>query len=120
MVNTKKSFGDGLRAAITKKGLKYADAAEAIGISFSYLNKLMNGEKNPSLATIAKIQNAIGFKHEHFFESGSTGIEPPPLEKDLQRLVDLAHALSPSLRASLIKVAEALVVPPERLKKQRL
>lgn len=81
-------MGSNLRAIIKKKGLSFTEAAKEIGISLSYLNQLMNGEKEPSLETVKNICATLDIWSCDLIEGG---------HRDEVTLSDLARILESRL-----------------------
>ena len=44
----------------TKKKMSQGDIARALEVDRGYISNIENGKKNPTLATVAKIANALG------------------------------------------------------------
>jgi transcriptional regulator with XRE-family HTH domain len=61
-------FGINLRNAITRKGLTFGKAAAEIGVSLSFLNMLMSGEKNPSVETLSSICSVLEISRAELYE----------------------------------------------------
>lgn len=65
MENTK-VFGSRLRSEIKKQGYKtYKEAADALGISLSYLNQLMRDEREPSVELLNLICETLKITPNH-------------------------------------------------------
>lgn len=61
-------FGINLRKAIDRKRMNYSDAAHDIGISRSFLNMLMSGEKEPGPNTLASICSVLDISRADLYE----------------------------------------------------
>jgi len=44
----------------TKKKMSQGDIARALEVDRGYISNIENGKKNPTIATVAKIANALG------------------------------------------------------------
>ena len=44
----------------TKKKMSQGDIARALEVDRGYISNIENGKKNPTLATVARIANALG------------------------------------------------------------
>lgn len=58
--NIKNKFGNTLRELVRKKYTTYAEAAEKLGLSLSYLQQLMRGERNPSFEILQSLSLKLG------------------------------------------------------------
>jgi transcriptional regulator with XRE-family HTH domain len=62
MKTVKSNIGDMVKQIIKSKGLKLAHVADAATISLSHLNKIMSGEKNPSIEVIRSLAKVFDVK----------------------------------------------------------
>lgn len=69
MTKSTSLFGSNLRSIIRRKGLTYTQAARDIGITLSYLNQLMRGERDPSLEVIKDICAALDISSNEVIEA---------------------------------------------------
>ena len=53
-------LGKNLKRIRTEKGITQGDIVRSLGVSRSFVSNIENGKTNPTLATIAKIANAVG------------------------------------------------------------
>jgi len=53
-------FGNNLKRIRTIKKMSQGDIARALEVDRGYISNIENGKKNPTLATVAKIANALG------------------------------------------------------------
>lgn len=75
MENTK-VFGSRLRSEIRRKGYKtYKEAADAFGVSLSYLNQLMRDEREPSVELLNSICEILEITPNDLFGVKSTGAQ---------------------------------------------
>ncbi|OHA00494.1 MAG: DNA-binding protein [Candidatus Sungbacteria bacterium RIFCSPHIGHO2_02_FULL_47_11] len=52
-------FGKNMKRIRTKKGMSQGDIARALEVDRGYISNIENGKKNPTLATVARIANAL-------------------------------------------------------------
>lgn len=60
MKSEAKKLGDNLRRIRTKKGITQGDIAKSLEVSRGFVSNLENGKTNPTLATIARVAEALG------------------------------------------------------------
>jgi transcriptional regulator with XRE-family HTH domain len=53
-------LGKNLKRIRTAKGITQGDIVRSLGVSRSFISNIENGKTNPTLATIAKLAEAIG------------------------------------------------------------
>ncbi|MCR4279462.1 MAG: helix-turn-helix domain-containing protein [Candidatus Zambryskibacteria bacterium] len=53
-------FGKNMKRIRAKKEMSQGDIARALEVDRGYISNIENGKKNPTLATAAKIANALG------------------------------------------------------------
>ena len=53
-------LGNNMKRIRTKKKMSQGDIARALEVDRGYISNIENGKKNPTLATVAKIPNALG------------------------------------------------------------
>jgi len=53
-------FGNNMKRIRAKKEMSQGDIARALDVDRGYISNIENGKKNPTLATVAKIDNALG------------------------------------------------------------
>lgn len=53
-------FGQNMKRIRTKKKMSQGDIARALEVDRGYISNIENGKKNPTLATVARIANALG------------------------------------------------------------
>jgi len=52
-------LGDNIKRIRTKKKMSQGDIARALEVDRGYISNIENGKKNPTIATIAKIAEAL-------------------------------------------------------------
>ena len=52
-------LGDNIKRIRTKKKMSQGDIARALEVDRGYISNIENGKKNPTLATVAKIAEAL-------------------------------------------------------------
>ena len=52
-------LGDNIKRIRTKKKMSQGDIARALEVDKGYISNIENGKKNPTIATIAKIAEAL-------------------------------------------------------------
>jgi len=55
-----KQLGQNMKRIRAKKGMSQGDIARALEVDRGYISNIENGKKNPTLATIQKLANALG------------------------------------------------------------
>lgn len=60
MKSESEKLGNNLKRLRTKKGITQGDIARSLGVSRGFVSNIENGKTNPTLATIARLANAIG------------------------------------------------------------
>ena len=55
-----KQLGQNMKRIRAKKGMSQSDIARALGVDRGYISNIENGKKNPTIATIQKLANALG------------------------------------------------------------
>lgn len=63
---------DELKKWRTKNGFTQEEAAEKLGISYSLMTKLEQGNRTPSVSTAKNIANIIGVRWSIFFDDEIT------------------------------------------------
>ena len=53
-------FGKNMKRIRAKKKMSQGDIARALEVDRGYISNIENGKKNPTIATVAKIANALG------------------------------------------------------------
>ena len=53
-------LGQNMKHIRTKKKMSQGDIARALEVDRGYISNIENGKKNPTLATIQKLANALG------------------------------------------------------------
>ena len=53
-------FGKNMKRIRAKKEMSQGDIARALEVDRGYISNIENGKKNPTLATVVKIANALG------------------------------------------------------------
>lgn len=60
MKSEAQQLGRNLKRIRTKKSISQGDIARELNVARSFVSDIENGKRNPTLATIAKLANAIG------------------------------------------------------------
>ena len=55
-----KQLGQNMKRIRAKKNMSQGDIARALEVDRGYISNIENGKKNPTLATIQKLANALG------------------------------------------------------------
>jgi len=55
-----KQLGQNMKRIRSKKGMSQGDIARALEVDRGYISNIENGKKNPTIATIQKLANALG------------------------------------------------------------
>jgi len=53
-------LGKNMKRIRAKKKMSQGDIARALGVDRGYISNIENGKKNPTIATIQKLANALG------------------------------------------------------------
>ncbi|PIR96966.1 MAG: DNA-binding protein [Candidatus Doudnabacteria bacterium CG10_big_fil_rev_8_21_14_0_10_41_10] len=53
-------FGKNMKRIRAKKEMSQGDIARTLEVDRGYISNIENGKKNPTLATVVKIANALG------------------------------------------------------------
>lgn len=59
-----KKFGSNIKKIRLAKNMSQGDLCRALKVDRAYMSNIENGKKNPTLATIEKIANALGVSLE--------------------------------------------------------
>ncbi len=60
MAEISTKLGQNLKRIRTKKGMSQGDVARALEVHRAYVSGIENGKRNPTLATIKKLADALG------------------------------------------------------------
>jgi len=60
MAEISSKLGQNLKRIRTKKKMSQGDVARALDVHRAYVSGIENGKRNPTLATIQKVANALG------------------------------------------------------------
>ena len=60
MAEISSKLGHNLKRIRTKKGMSQGDIARALEVHRAYISGIENGKRNPTLATIKKLADALG------------------------------------------------------------
>jgi len=60
MKNMPEKLGRNLKRIRSDKNMSQGDIARALGVDRGYISNIENGKRNPTLATIQKLANALG------------------------------------------------------------
>lgn len=61
-------FGNNMKRIRTKKKMSQGDIARALDVDRGYISNIENGKKNPTLATVAKIANALSISADELLK----------------------------------------------------
>lgn len=59
MKNISEKLGRNLKRIRTEKNMSQGDIARALGVDRGYISNIENGKRNPTLATITKLAEAL-------------------------------------------------------------
>ena len=59
MKNMSEKLGRNLKRIRTDKNMSQGDIARALGVDHGYMSNIENGKRNPTLATITKLAEAL-------------------------------------------------------------
>lgn len=59
MKNMPEKLGRNLKRIRTEKNMSQGDVARALGVDRGYISNIENGKRNPTLATITKLAEAL-------------------------------------------------------------
>lgn len=60
MAEISSKLGQNLKRIRTKKGMSQGDISRALDVHRAYVSGIENGKRNPTLATIQKLADALG------------------------------------------------------------
>ncbi len=69
------ALGRTIKVFRTDRGLERRDLAELVGISYSYLTEIENGNKPPSSSVLGPIAAALGLRMSELIEAAETRME---------------------------------------------
>jgi transcriptional regulator with XRE-family HTH domain len=69
------ALGRTIKVIRTDRGLERRDLAKAVGISYSYLTEIENGNKPPSSSVLGPIAHALGLRMFQLIEAAETRME---------------------------------------------
>ena len=61
-------LGANMKRIRIKKKMSQGDIARALEVDRGYISNIENGKKNPTLATVARIANALGVSADELFK----------------------------------------------------
>ena len=61
-------LGENLKGIRTEKAISQGDIARSLGVSRGFVSNIENGKTNPTLATIARLANAIGISSDELLK----------------------------------------------------
>ena len=61
-------FGKNMKRIRTKKKMSQGDIARALEVDRGYISNIENGKKNPTIATVARIANALGISADELLK----------------------------------------------------
>ena len=65
MVNINKALGERVRKIRREKNITQEELAFRADLTFTYLNQIENGKRNPSIEAIARIAKGLGVKAQN-------------------------------------------------------
>ena len=68
MPNEAQKLGENLNRIRTEKGISQSDIAKTLGVSRGFVSNIENGKRNPTLATITRLAQAVGVPTEELFK----------------------------------------------------
>jgi len=68
MQEISKKLGENLKRIRTKKKLSQGAIARILGVDKGYISNIENGKKNPTLATIEKLANALNISADELLK----------------------------------------------------
>ena len=60
MKSEAEKLGENLKRIRTEKDISQVDVARSLGVSRGFVSNIESGKTNPTLATIARLANAVG------------------------------------------------------------
>lgn len=92
-------YGRNFKKARLQRGMEQKDAAEALEISPSFLSKIENNKKQPSVDLISKAADIYGVDPGYFFKGRQeVNLESLRSEKNMRFIQDLKHLTDDELR----------------------
>ena len=61
-------LGDNMKRIRTRKKMSQGDIARALDVDRGYISNIENGKKNPTLATIKKLADALGISADELLK----------------------------------------------------
>ena len=61
-------LGDNMKCIRTRKKMSQGDIARALDVDRGYISNIENGKKNPTLATIKKLADALGISADELLK----------------------------------------------------
>lgn len=108
MENTRNIFSLNLRRLIKKKGLTYAEGAELLGISLTFLNNLMRNKGGASLDMIYQIADKLNVPPSELF---TDPLDERPSRADLiVSIIQALPALDEEQLGSVLRIVSGQVV----------
>jgi XRE family transcriptional regulator, regulator of sulfur utilization len=68
MKSEAKKLGENLKRIRMEKGISQGDIARSLDVSRGFVSNIENGKTNPTLATIAKLAQAIGVSSDELLK----------------------------------------------------
>lgn len=68
MTEEAKKLGGNLKRIRVKKNITQIEIAKTLGVDRSFVSNIENGKNNPTLATIAKLAQALGVPVDELFK----------------------------------------------------
>ncbi len=68
MTEVSSKFGQNLKRIRMKKKMSQGDIARVLDIHRAYISGIENGKRNPTLATIQKLANALGISADELLK----------------------------------------------------
>ena len=99
------SLGRRVKSARRKAGIRQADLAKKLGISYQYMSMIETGKRKLSLGMLVSLANELGVTTEYLLNGyKSMGIEAGNQDEEF---LSLWQSLTPSEKAFTISVARA-------------
>lgn len=82
------ALGRTIKVLRTDRGLERRELAERVGISYSYLTEIENGNKPPSSAVLGQIAEVLGLRMSQLIDAAETRLESRGLESQRMDRLD--------------------------------
>ena len=68
MKSEAEKLGENLKRIRTEKDISQVDVSRSLGVSRGFVSNIENGKTNPTLATIARLANAVGVSSDELLK----------------------------------------------------